>query len=542
MSSADVRFICSTKWAGTMADLILYNGTLLTQDKIQPLAEAIAVIDGRIEAIGSTDDIRYLASPKTRQIDLGGRTLIPGFNDAHVHVWKMGHLLTTMLDVRGVSSISTLKSSIQEFSESLPEGAWFMGRGYNEALMDEKRHPTKADLDAILPDRPAYLIRTCAHIAVVNSKALELANITTNTEPPPGGIIERDEQGEATGILHETALGLVFNHIPEPTAEEYEAMLQTAMQHQLTLGITSATDPGVLPGILKVYHEMDARGALPIRLNIMAIRRPDGGTETLPLPKQHVSNHLRVDSIKFFADGGLSGATSALSVNYRHKEDKGVVRFEYDELLELSRDAHLAGLRIGTHAIGDVAIQTVLDVYASLYDLAAGQRHRIEHLGLPDAKDLRRAAALGVIAVPQTVFINSLGPNFRRYLPDSLLPQCYPVRAMLDAGITVALSSDAPVVKDDNPLLGIQAAILRRDIEGELVAAEQAITAEEALYAFTMGGAIASGDDDNRGSLITDKWADFTVLSDNPLTVSPQSLTDIQVEMTFVGGTLCFER
>jgi predicted amidohydrolase YtcJ len=276
--------------------LIFYNGTILTQDPSMPQAEAVAVQDGKIVAVGSYSEVESLVTAATKRIDLAGRTLIPGFNDAHVHIWKVGHLLTTMLDVRGISSIAELQSSMRDFSAKLPDGKWFMGRGYNEALMQEGRHPNRHDLDAVLPDRPAYLIRTCAHIVVANSKALELAGITANSEPPPGGIIERDEHGQPNGIFHETALGLVFNHIPEPDAVEYEAMLRTATDHQLKLGITSATDPGVMPNLMAVYKAMDARGDLRNRVNVMAIRRPDGGTDTLPLPEKHVSDFLRVRS------------------------------------------------------------------------------------------------------------------------------------------------------------------------------------------------------------------------------------------------------
>lgn len=525
-----------------MTELIFYNGTLLTQNPTQAIADSLAVANGRIIAVGTRVEIEDLAQPNTRRIDLGGRTLIPGFNDAHVHVWKVGHLLTTLLDVRDVRSIPVLQAAIQSFSDRLPDGAWFMGRGYNEAVMTEGRHPTRYDLDAVLPNRPAYLIRTCAHIAVVNSKALEIAGITADTQPPPGGVIDRDEHGEPNGILRETAMGLVFNRIPSPTAAEYEAMLLAATQHHLELGITSATDPGVMPDLLGVYRQMDAERKLTHRLNVMAIRRPDGGTETFPLPERYLSNHLRVDTIKFFADGALSGAAAALSIPYRNLTTKGVLRFEADEFFELAREAHVTGLRIGTHAIGDRALEMVLSTYERLNATGLPIRHRIEHFGLASPEHMRRAKAIGVMVAPQTIFLYALGANFRRYLPDELMPRCYPVREMLETGLTVALSSDAPVVKDDNPLRGMQAAILRADPSGTSIALEQAISAEQALYCYTMGGATASGDEENRGSLSVGKWADLAVLSDNPLEVAPEALTDIRVDMTFVGGKLVFER
>jgi predicted amidohydrolase YtcJ len=249
---------------------------------------------------------------------------------------------------------------------------------------------------------------------------------------------------------------------------------------------------------------------------------------------------LRIDTVKFFADGGLSGATAAISQPYKVTGNHGVLRFETEELLELMWEAHDAGFRIATHAIGDVALDQVIGVYEELYRRKQGPRHRIEHLGLPSAEHLARCAAMNVIAVPQTVFLPALGTTFRRYLPDDYFPRCYPVRAMLDVGLTVALSSDAPVVPDDNPLLGIKAAVDRQDGNGNPIAPEQAISAYEALYAFTMGGAIASGDEGNRGSITPGKWADLVVLSGDPLNTPLDELLNLQVEQTYVGGKLVY--
>lgn len=525
-----------------MADLILHNGALLTQDPAQPVAEALAVEAGRIKAVGSDADILGLTRAGTRRIDLGGRALVPGFNDAHVHVWKMGHLLTSMLDLRGTESIEALERDVRARAARIPEGSWLVGRGYNEARMREGRPPTRADLDRAVPDRPVYLTRTCGHIAVANTRALELSGVTADTEAPPGGVVVRDPDGRPNGILHETAMSLVAEHIPEPSAAEYEEMIAAAARHQIALGITSATDAGVTPSILAVYRAMAARAALPYRVNVMALRRPVGSPATLPLPERSESDWLRVDTIKILADGGLSGATAALRTPYRHCDDCGVLRLDAEELFDLTKDAHRAGLRVATHTIGDAAIDVVLSAYEALARLGPGPRHRLEHFGLPHPEQLARAARLGAIAVPQAVFIHSLGVNFRRYLPDALLPRAYPLRDMLAAGLVMALSSDAPVVADDNPLLGIRAAVLRRDEEGELIAPEQAISVAEALYAYTMGGALASGDADNRGSLTAGKWADMAVLRSNPMQAPPEAIQDIPVDMTLIGGAPVFER
>jgi predicted amidohydrolase YtcJ len=294
--------------------------------------------------------------------------------------------------------------------------------------------------------------------------------------------------------------------------------------------------------LLDVYRAVDARGALPSRINVMPLRRVDGVPAPLPLPERFESEKLRVDTIKFLADGGLSGATAALSVNYRHASQRGVLRFDRDELFGLCRETQEAAWRIATHAIGDAAIDQVLDIYESLGPHPRGLAHRIEHFGLPDASQLARATKLRVIAVPQTIFIHSLGRNFRNHLPDSFVPRTYPIRAMLDAGLRVALSSDAPVVEDDDPLVGMMAAITRRDNDGQCIAKDQAIVAREALYLYTMGGAVASGDERNRGSVEPGKWADLTVLSDNPLSVPADALPDIEVDLTLVGGHVAFER
>jgi predicted amidohydrolase YtcJ len=524
-----------------MLDVALYNAEVLTQAH-QARAQAVGIRGGRIACVGTTADVLNAAGPNTRRVDVGGRAIVPGLIDAHSHIWKIGHLLTTMLDLRRVVSVTDLIERVRGFSRTLPGDRWLLGRGYNEAAMAERRPPTRADLDRAELNRPVVLTRTCGHIYAVNSAALARAGIDATTAAPAGGVVQHDERGEPTGLLHETAMGLINKVMPPPSAAEYEAMIVAALRHQLSLGITSSTDAGVSPQLLHVYRAVDAKGGLPSRVNVMSLRRVDGVTAPVPLPEMFESDFLRVDTVKFLADGGLSGATAALSVPYRHAATCGVLRFEDGELRELCRESHAAGWRIATHAIGDVAIDQLLTVYESLGPHPRGVSHRIEHFGLPDAGQLARASRLRVIAAPQTIFIHSLGRNFRSCLPDSFLPRTYPIRAMLDAGVRVALSSDAPVVENDNPLVGMMAAVTRRDVDGERIAPEQAITLTEALCGYTMGGAVASGDEANRGSVEAGKWADLAVLAANPLDAQPEALPDITVDMTFVAGRLAFER
>jgi hypothetical protein len=518
-----------------VARAIFYNGTLLTQDPEQPRAEALAVEDGRLQAVGSISDVLNLAGPGTERVDLEGRTLVPGFNDSHVHVWKVGQILTGILDLRATRSLEELRALVRRRDHELPEGAWLLGRGYNEQLLAEGRPPTRSDLDEAAPRRPAALTRTCGHMIVGNSRALSLAGVDRNTPDPPGGAIGRDASGEPTGLVQENAMGLLKRVIPEPTRSEYAEMIGAAGRAQLAKGITSASEAGATPALLEAYRSLDREGRLAHRFHVMAMRLSEESPRPLPLPEKHLSDFLRIDSVKLFADGGLSGATAALHGRYRHGPTRGLARLGEEEVYELGLEAQEAGLRVCTHAIGDAAIDAALAAYERLH-ARGGRGHRFEHFGLPDRRQIERARRIDAIAAPQTVFLHALGVNFRKYLTDEYLARTYPVRSMLRGGLPVALGSDAPVVPDDDPLLGMQAAVTRSDSEGERIAPEEAITAEEALYAYTMGGAIASGDGGNRGSLSAGKWADFAVLDRNPCDVDPEEIAAVEVLATYVAG------
>ncbi len=508
-----------------MSHLLLYGGAILNPYLrngvygLEPL-EALLVRNGRIAATGRLADLENLA-PSVQKVHLEGRILLPGFNDAHVHIWKVGQLRTTLLDLRGVQSLGEMYQKVEERAKALKPGEWLWGRGWNEALLAEKAMPSKAALDKLAPQNPVLLTRTCAHIHAVNSRAMQLAGITPETHVP-GGEINYEQ-----GILYETAYGLVFKAMGEPTQAQYEQWVKAGCEYLRSLGITSATDPAVDPPLYAAYRALDARGELPIRVNLLYIRRPDGGTETFPLPEKHLSDKLRCDSVKFFADGGLSGATAAISRPYKTLEppNYGILRFEEEELYTLALEAHQAGFRIGTHAIGDRALDQVLRVYERLYQTAPGPRHRLEHFGLAGPEHLAKARQLGIIAVPQPVFLHELRTNYQRYVPEEWFCRCFNLRAMFEAGLTVAFSSDGPVVRQVEPLNGLQAALFEPLCPGNQISLEQAI------WAYTMGGAVAQGDEGNRGSLEVNKWADLVVLEGN--LSDPYSLS---VHRTMVGG------
>lgn len=381
-----------------------------------------------------------------------GEAVLPGFHDAHVHVWKVGQLLTDLLDLREVRSLDELASLLQERDRRLPPGTWLLGRGWNEAGLGGI--PNRDFLDRILPGRPVLLTRTCAHIHALNSRALALAGIGPDTPDPPGGEIRYGE-----GLLLERAYGLVERVLPRRTVVDYRRYVLAGARHLLAQGITSALEAGADPLLLEAYRSLDREGLLPLRVSVLAILRPDGEETTYPLPEPYRSERLLIAGVKLFADGGLSGASAAVSRPYRGVGGKGVLRLRAEEVYALALPAHRQGFFVATHAIGDVAIREVLLAYARLYrEDPRPLRHRLEHFGLPGPRELAQARALGVWAVPQPIFLQELRENFLRYLPEGFLPRCYNLGRMERAGLSLAFSSDAPVVREVSPLRGALAA------------------------------------------------------------------------------------
>ncbi len=521
---------------------IFYNGTILTQNKNQPLASAMLIDGDRIIAVGNDADIFKQKTSGTKSIDLKGSTILPGFNDAHIHVWKVGQLESFIIDLRGIKSIEALQKKVKALADKLPAGTWITGRGFNEQVLEDKRMPVKEDLDAINTQHPIYLIRTCAHIAAVNTLALQKANINSSAVAPSGGVIGKTESGELTGIFYETALGLITKHIPPPSHSDYQQMIKTGADRMLSYGITSATDPAVHPELLEAYLDLDKMGKTSIRFNLMPILLPDGGAEPYPVPEKFKSDKIKIDTVKFFSDGGLSGKTASLKRPYKNSTDKGVLRLKYDQFLSLARDAQQKGFRVGTHAIGDVAIDLVLEVYKALYLEFGNTRNRIEHFGLPSDENINDVATYGFVPIPQAIFIDELGENFINSLDNEYLNRCYPIRTLLELNIPVAFSTDAPVVKNINPWSCIKAAITRKTNAGNVISPEESITVQEAIYAYTMGSAFADGQERIKGSIEPNKLADFIIVNKNPIEVPTEEIDSILVEATYIGGELLYSK
>lgn len=520
------------------AQLIIYNANVLTQNTRQPLAQAFAVDNGKFVATGSNEGVLQLKQANTQLINAGGKTILPGFIDAHIHIWKVGNLKTFLLDLRGVGSIAEMQDKLTDFIKQNPGKGWIQARGFNEANMKEGRLPNKADLDKITTERPLWIIRTCAHIGVANTKAMEASAITPQMHVPAGGEMRTGSDGKPTGVFTETALGLIANNIPPYSKDDYALMIKAAEDELLQFGITSATDPAVMPDLLACYRQLEAQEKLRIRVNAFPVRVPDGGEEALPLPSLYHSDKLIVNTVKFFADGGLSSMTSAMNKPYKNSTYTGVLRLTEEFFYPIAKEAADKGFRIATHAIGDKAIDVVMGVYKKIYS-TNNPGLRIEHLGLPSAEHLHNMHNMGVHCVSQSIFLKELGKNFALYLDEERLHRCYPYRRILQAGIDLALSSDAPVVKDFNPFTGIKAALYRKDLDDNVIGPGETIVLQDALHAYTLGAAKANGNDKEVGSIETGKKADFIIL-DKTLGATITENEHIQVAATYVNGINLF--
>lgn len=492
---------------------ILTNATIFSP-KHEKNKNTVVTENGKIQFVGKA---RNLPShwKNHEKIDVQGKKIVPAFYDTHVHIWKVGQLKTTLLDLRGVASLEAMQEKIKDFSAKNPHFEWILARGFNEGLWKERKIPQKEDIDKVITDKPVYIIRTCAHIAVCNSKAMQIAHISAKTPVPEGGEIRLGADGKPNGIFTETALGLITAHIPPPTKDDYKAFILKGCEELQKVGVISATDPAVHPELYEAYMELAAEKKLPIRVQLMPICIPDGGKQPLPLPEPFENEQISVKWVKFFADGGLSGKTAALRRNYLHTQEKGILRLEEKMFQTLAQKAAEKGFSIATHAIGDAAIDLVLSVYKNLPQ-QKNCPHRIEHLGLPHVEHLEIMQKHNIAASMQSIFIKELGENFIHYIDEAYLEHCYPCRSVLDAGILMSLSSDSPVVADLNPLSGIAAAVNRQTKLGNVIAPNEAISLEAAICAYTENAARLCGFE-KKGRVAKGFDADFLVLPDESL-------------------------
>ena len=538
-------------------DLLLRNANVITVDRDRPRASVIAVSAGRIVAVGD-ESLADLSAASV--LDLGGLTVVPGFNDAHQHMAHHGAALAQVpLSSPPVRTVEDILDRIAERVDATPPGEWVIGAGYDQNKLLEGRHPTASELDRVAPDHPVLLGHNSGHMCVVNGAAMRLARVG-DRPVPDGGRVVLDDDGRPTGLLQEQAQELVRELIrPSSIAAVVEA-LGLASDQYLSEGVTSCQEAGVgcgsvgqTPIELAAYQEARTAGRLRVRVTAMVAQEnlhdigrhasdPAGRHIDLGIRTGFGDEWLRVGPTKVFADGSLIGRTAAMFEPFEGGDDPGFFQIEPRELAEIITGAHLAGWQVATHAIGDRAVSTVLDIYEACQrdNPRPDARHRIEHAGVTRADDVARMARLGVIPVPQARFISEIGDGMKAALGPRRTRDCYRQRSFLDAGLPLPGSSDRPVVQGA-PLLGIHDLVNQRTEAGEPFNPDEALTPEQAIEAYTLGSAYAAFDEGRKGSICTGKLADLVVLTADPTATDPAAVAEIDVLATIVGGSIAYE-
>lgn len=538
--------------AQASGSLVLVNGSIHTGVPGQPRAEAVVAIDGRIAHVGSNDEARRRAPADARVVDLKGATVFPGFADAHAHLtgigWRELHF-----DLTGVESLAALQQRVRERAATDP-GEWIVGRGWIESKWSPPAFPGRTDLDAAVADRPVMLERADGHAVVVNSRALEIAGINRETPDPPGGEILRDPAtGLPTGMLIDNAVDLVQRHVPPLTNEDLVRALAAGAERSARLGWTQLQIPGTNWNEIEQICRLYAAGRIRIRL-YAAIDGPGPDAERLlALGRKYQScdPRLTVRAIKLYMDGALGSRGAALEQPYSDSPaSTGLLRIAPEEILRIATAGLKSGIQIQTHAIGDRGNRIALDQYErALAEVPPGARAvaeprlRIEHVQIIGAADMPRFEKLGVIASMQTSHAISDMLFAPARLGPARIAGAYAWRSLLEAGAVIAGGSDAPVEAGD-PLVEFYAAVARRTLEGYAGSdwgLDQRLTREEALGILTRGPALASFEEDERGTIEPGKDADFSVFSADLMAIPEAQIPKQRALMTVIGGEIVFE-
>jgi predicted amidohydrolase YtcJ len=528
-------------------DLLFTNATFLTMDAVRPLATALGVSDGRVAWVGDAQEASQLVSV-TRRLDLGGATVLPGFNDAHHHLLLLGQwLMQVDCSFPAVRTIEDIVAAIAAKARETPPGEWVEARGYDDNKLAEGRHPTRWDLDRAAPHNPVRLRNASGHMCVVNSPALELAAITRETQAPFGGAIHIDPtRGEPSGLLQESAQQLLPRTYGAQDKAELRKALDLGSRAYLAAGVTSSQEAGIFhPSEFAVLQDAWMQRRLPLRTYLM-LRLPFlDAMEQMGMFTGFGDDRLKLGALKLLSDGSLIGRTAAVSQPFLEDprpDNLGLPSWTQEELDELIWRGHRAGWQVAIHAIGDRAIEMCLDGFerALQRQPRADHRHRLEHCGILRPDLIRRIKQLGVIPVGQPPFIVEFGDGFLRHLGRERCQLTYPLRSFLDAGIPLAASSDSPV-SDYPPLFGIQAAVTERTAAGEEFAPGEELGVEEAISLYTRAAAYASFDEDRKGTLTPGKLADLVVLADDPRRLEPEAIGQVRVLATFIDGDMAYE-
>ncbi|MFC2066369.1 amidohydrolase [Chloroflexota bacterium] len=512
-----------------VADIILKNADVITMDARHPTAEIVAIAGDKILLVASNDELESVAGAKTRIIDCRGKTVVPGFNDAHCHIFSfIRKLLSIDLSPSSVSSIADIKSAIRHRAGNTPPGKWLTGTDYNEFYLAEKRCPTRWDIDEVAPNHPVVLSHRSLHACVLNTLALSLAGITRETPDPPGGLIDRDlETGEPNGILFEM-LGYIREKVLPPLSEgESTTGITLANRQYLSYGITSLQEATVSNdyGRWQILQGFKRMGKLQSRIYMMLGAQARSQFQKAGLASSSGDSQLRLGGIKIM----LSEAT-------------GQLQPAQPRLNEEALNSHEAGFQLAFHAIEENTVVAAISALEYVNDRVpvTGRRHRIEHCSECPPQLLERLSKLQAVVVTQPPFLYYSGERYLATVSASQLPWLYRIKSLLNSGLIVAGSSDSPVVPN-NPLVGIYAAVTRKAETGQQLLPQECISPRQALAMYTTNAAYASFEENIKGSITRGKLADIAVLNHNPVKGPPEQIKDSKVEMTVIGGKVVWE-
>jgi hypothetical protein len=512
-----------------LADLILKNANVITMNPARPAAELVAIKGNRILLVAGNDQLEQVRGAKSRIIDCQGKTMVPGFNDAHCHIFSFIRRLGSLdLSPPSVRSIADIKAAIRRRIKSLPPGRWLAGTDYNEFYLAEKRHPNRWDLDEAAPNHPVVISHRSLHACVLNSLALSLAGITRETPEPAGAIIERDlNTGEPSGLLFEMVSYIRQKVLPPLSDEELAKGMALANRHYLSMGITSLQEASASNDYARwqILEGFKDSGKLKSRLSMM----------------------FGLDALPQFQEAGLvfgSGDSQLRlgGVKILLNETTGQLQPPQAELNHQALDVHRAGFQLAIHCIEPSAVEAAIAAleYVVRQLSLTGRRHRLEHCSECPPELLERLRKLKAMVVTQPPFLYHSGERYLATLPPARQKWLYRIKSFLNAGLVVAASSDSPVASA-NPLVGIYAAITRRAESGQQLLPEETISPQQALAMYTVNAAYASFEEDIKGAIAPGKLADIVVLSADPTKSPPEQLKDIQVEMTIIDGKVVWE-
>jgi predicted amidohydrolase YtcJ len=521
------------------ADMIVTGAKVITMDWNRPYAEAIAVRGGRILAVGVTDDIMHFANASTQRIDATGMTITPGFIDSHSHPILPWESFGVNVNLRRISDVQEV---LAKKAAETPPGEWILGFMYDDTKFEEERALNLKDIDAVVPNHPVYVAHRGGHTIVVNSKAFEMAGISMDTPDPTGGRFIR-EDGELTGKVAERATRSIRDlAIPAVNRQQLAASAALSSKAMASTGLTSTTDAGCNRERFVAYNDARDAGELTIRVSVM----PRGGEFYEGLKAAGVrsgfgDNMIRIGAAKFGADGSASERTMYMSTPYEGTDDHGILTMDQQQIDDAVDDAVAHGFRVGIHANGDLTIGMVLNAYERVLRNHRGPnpRHRIEHCSLINDELIARIKAAGVIPAPFYTYAHYHGNKWVDYGPEKM-EKMFAHRTFLDAGIPVAPASDYKPGPYE-PMMAIQSMVTRKDARGRVWGPSQRISVTEAMRICTVHGAYASFEEDAKGSLAPGKLADFVILENDPHDVDPDSIKEIGIVRTVLGGQTVHE-